>query len=310
MGASSHVAPTARAWRAFYARERDELGEAGLLARLDRAPAVAVPAGAALIFPHTRLGDSGHLVGAVARSVVASGCDRVLALGVLHGGREADADAVARARAGDPDARRALRRVHGPGLPGDAGQWREEFSLDGFGALVELAARRAGRRAPEVIQRYPFLVGDDPGSLPGLDELQAVVASGAAVVATTDPVHYGVGYGQPDADLARDDPRAVNVARTSVERALGLLSAGDYAGFAAHAAAARSDFRDVGPVLAALQGPPLDALVHDLVLVGYADVLGVAEPTWVAGALATLERRSVCDAADRLPSVAVTPSRL
>lgn len=285
---ASHVPPTARAWRAFYARERDELGEAGLSERLDRAPVVPVPAGGALIFPHTRLRHSGHLVGAVARAVVESGCDRVLALGVLHGAREADADAVARARAGDPDARRALRRVHGAGLPGDGGHWDEEFSLDGFRALVGLAARRAGRRPPALIERFPFLVGDDPGSLPGVDELRALVDAGAVVVATTDPVHYGVGYGLPDADLARDDARSVAFARSSVERALELLSAGDYTGFAAHAAAVRSDFRDVGPVLATLLGPPLAAVLHDLVLVGYADVFGVAEPTWVAGALAAL----------------------
>ncbi len=288
MGASNHVPPTARAWRAFYAREREELGEAGLLARLDRAPIVAVPTRGALIFPHTRLRDSGHLVAAVANAVVASGCERVLALGVLHGARERDAGAVARARAGDPVARQALRGVHGPGVDGDGGHWDEEFSLDGFRALVNLAARRAGRRPPQLIERYPFLVGDDPGSLPGVDELRAVVDAGAVVVATTDPVHYGVGYGMPDADLARDDPRAVTFARSSVERALELLVAGDYTGFAAHAAAARSDFRDVGPVLAALLDPPLAAVLHDLVLVGYADVFGVAEPTWVAGALSTL----------------------
>jgi len=288
VGSSRHVPPTARAWRAFYARERDELGEAGLSERLDQAPTVAMPTGGALIFPHTRLRDSGHLVGAVANAVVASGCDRVLALGVVHGAREEDADAVARARAGDPDARRALRRVHGPGATADAGHWNEEFSLDGFRALLDLAARRAGRRPPLLIERYPFLAGDDPRTMPGVDELEAVVAAGAAIVATTDPVHYGVGYGLPDADLTRDDARALAFARSSVERALELLSAGDYTGFAAHAAAVRSDFRDVGPVLATLLGPPLGHVVHDLVLVGYADVFGVAEPSWVAGALSTL----------------------
>lgn len=288
VGASNHVPPTARAWRAFYARERDELGEPGLIARLDRAPTITVPAGGALIFPHTRLRHSGHLVGAVANAVVDSGCDRVLALGVLHGAREADAGAVARARAGDPAARQALRGVHGPGVDGDGGHWDEEFSLDGFRALVGLAARRAGRPPPELIARFPFLVGDDPSSLPGVDELRAVVDAGAVVVATTDPVHYGVGYGRPDADLARDDARAVAFARSSVERALELLSTGDYTGFGAHAVAARSDFRDVGPVLATLLGPPLAAVLRDLVLVGYADVLEAAEPTWVAGALSAL----------------------
>ena len=46
----------------------------------------------ALIFPHTKLRDSGCLPAAVARAVVASGRETVLAIGVLHGGREVDAD--------------------------------------------------------------------------------------------------------------------------------------------------------------------------------------------------------------------------
>ena len=52
-----------------------------------------------------------------------------------------------------------------------------------------------------------------------------------------------------------------------------------------------SDFRDVGPVLAALlapQGEPLHADVLDLELVSYADVFDVPEPTWVGAALCAI----------------------
>jgi hypothetical protein len=277
---------TARAWKDFYARERAALGELGLLELLDDAPAVALPRRGALVFPHTRLAVSGKLVAAVANAVVDGGCDTVVALGVLHGAREEDAELVARARAGEPNAVAALRRVHGPGTASDEGHWAEEFSLDGFEALLAVAARRAARKAPRVLPRFPFLVGDRPADLPGLDELQEALAGGCALVATADPMHHGHGYGTPPEGCRRlDDPATRGFARQSVEEGFGTLSRGDFAGFLRHAAEARSDFRDGGPVLVTLLGGAVEAKVLDLALVDYSDALGAPEPTWVAGAL-------------------------
>jgi hypothetical protein len=136
-------------WKTFYAHEREKLGDVGIAERLDRAPDVSLPAGGALVFPHTMLSVTGHLTAAVARAVVRSGADEVLALGVLHGGREGDADAVRRARSGDAQARAALRKVH---EGGDA-VCAEEFSLDHFLAFLALAAAREGRPAPRVHAR-------------------------------------------------------------------------------------------------------------------------------------------------------------
>lgn len=131
---------TALAWKRFYEAERESLGEAGVAERLERAPDAALPPRGALVFPHTKLAVSGHLVAAAARAVVRSGADEVLAIGVLHGAREEDAALVARARRGEPDAVAALRRVHGVGAPGDDGRADEEFSLDGFAAADVVAA--------------------------------------------------------------------------------------------------------------------------------------------------------------------------
>ena len=64
-----------------------------------------MPEGGALVFPHTRLEATGDMVAAVALAVVRSGCEEVLALGVLHGAWVEDAELVRRAREGDAEAR-------------------------------------------------------------------------------------------------------------------------------------------------------------------------------------------------------------
>ena len=282
---------TAREWKTFYSRERESLGEAGLRACLDRAKPVECPPGGALIFPHTRLDTSGALAAAAALAVLHTGCDEVLALGVLHGARATDAALVGRAREGDPDARHTLRRVHGPGTPGDSGHWHEEFSLDGFCALLETAARREGRRPPRVVCRYPFLVGESPATLPGIDELSALVAGGALLVATADPIHHGAGYGTPAADRRQtDDPSTQRFADRIVRTHLDLLARRDLARFQQHAAEIRSDFRDGGPVTTHLLAGTsfLQSLIHSLAIVDYADILQTPAPTWVAAALASL----------------------
>jgi hypothetical protein len=280
----------AREWKGWYARERSELAQPGLEALLDAAPRVAEGA-AAVIFPHTKLRDSGALPAAAARWALESGCDQVLALGVLHGARESDAGAVRAARAGDPAALAQLRRVHGPGTAGDAGHWTEEFSLDGFRALLECAARRAGRPAPRVIERYPFLVGERPGDLPGLDELARLLEGGAALVATADPIHHGAGYGTPAAEqLPREPVQTLEHARSCVQEGLELLAKHSYREFLEHAQRAKSDFRDAGPALAELLGPGFRVQLADLTLVDYCDVFGAPAPTWVAGALAAATR--------------------
>jgi hypothetical protein len=285
---------TAAAWKRFYEAERARLGEAGLSVRLERAPDLASSsflAGGALVFPHTKLEDSGHLVAAVAKAVLRTGAEAVLAIGVLHGAREEDADLVSKARAGDARAIAALRRVHGDGAPGDDGRASEEFSIDGFVAMLTLASRRAGRKPPRVVARYPFLVGDDPGSLPGLDEL-ARLAEEMPIVATTDPIHHGAGYGTPEGER-RDlgDEATVAWARTCIEGQLDRLVRGDWQAFAELAASVRSDFRDDGPVLASLlraRSEHVRAELHALELVDYADALGAPPPTWVAAPLVSL----------------------
>ncbi|HEY1691346.1 MAG TPA: hypothetical protein VGG39_04250 [Polyangiaceae bacterium] len=273
---------SAAEWKAFYAGERAALGEVGLRERLDAAPSVDLPAGGALVFPHTMMARTGDLTAAAARAVVRSGAEEVLALGVLHGGRDADGDRVRRARAGDANERAALRRVH----DGEAALCAEEFSLDNFVVMLRAAASAEGKRPPRVVARYPFLVGNDV-DLPGMDDLHALAAR-MPVVATTDPLHHGAGYGTPEGKRLREgDDATVAWARTCIDRQLALLAAGDWPAFATLATDIRSDFRDAGPALFAVLGKksPLRGAILDLRLVDYAEVLGAESPSWVAGPL-------------------------
>jgi hypothetical protein len=100
-------------------------------------------------------------------------------------------------------------------------------------------------------------------------------------------VHHGAGYGTPiEQQLGREAPGTLAAARAWIEEGLGHLARRDFAGFIDHSNAVRSDFRDGGPVVAALLEGPIEGVVEDLVLVDYAEVLEAAQPTWVAAALA------------------------
>ena len=239
---------------------------------LDAAPVIAFPDRGALVFPHTRLAASAPLVASVARAAAHLRRD-VLALGVLHGARESDAQAVAKARAGDLAARKELRGIHD-----ERGIAAEEFSLDGFRALYEQACGREGIPS-RLTTRYPFLVGDHPEDLPGWDAL-ARLARDHIVVGTADPVHHGIGYGTKEA-LDETLAGTIEFARSKIEDQLRALARADFSGFSALCSRDASDFRDVGPVIAALF-PGAAWSIDDLCLVDYADVLDCARPTWVA----------------------------
>jgi hypothetical protein len=273
---------SAHEWKQYYAAERSRLGETHLLRLLDAASPLPYARGGAVIVPHTRLEITGNQIASAVQTVVDSGADHVLALGVLHGARRADRQRVAAARAGDADAIDALRGVHD-----EDGLAAEEFSLDGFVALLDMAARRIGRSI-DVTRRYPFLVGHEPMTLPGLAELREMVNEGAMLVVTTDPVHHGHAYDTPPDDCCDEHhPDTVVIASAAVEAQLELLRGHRFTEFEALAAQHRSDFRDTGPVMAALLGPGFRTRVHDLALVDYSVALQAPAPSWVAGALIT-----------------------
>jgi len=274
---------SAAAWKQYYAEERRRLGPDALLRMVDEAAPLDLRPGASIVIPHTRMEVTGDQIASAVATILATGADRVLALGVLHGGRRQDRQRVAAARTGDREARAELRGVHR-----EDGLASEEFSLDGFLEMLALAADRVGRSI-DVVRRYPFLVGDDPESLDGVEELEQLIGDGALLVATTDPIHHGRAYGTPPADcLDSDDPATMAAARSAIDDQLDALSDRRFADFGQLAEEHRSDFRDTGPVTAHLVGPRFEPAVHDLSLVDYAEVLDAPAPSWVAGALITI----------------------
>ncbi len=266
--------PSPRWWKEFYAEERATLGRRGMESLLREAPEIALSKGGALIFPHTRLSVSGTQTAAAALAVLKSGHGTVVALGVLHlGSRRSDS---------------GLRGIHGADAPFDKAIWRDEFSLDNFDAMLTLAAEQYGTPKPRLISRYPFLTGTEPQTLPGMDELQQLLNQGAAIVASADMIHHGVGYDTPIELLReRNDPSSLTWARECIQSSLERLPRGDYAGFIADCNSIRSDFRDGAPLLAKLLRN-FTANIKDLQLVDYSGVLDSSEPTWVAAALVEL----------------------
>lgn len=264
--------PKVKWWNEFYAAERASLG-AGYCDTLIADAHATLPQTGTLIFPHTRLAISGALTASVARAIIESGRDTVLAIGVLHGQPRDE----------------ALRGIHGEGAPHSKEIWKDEFSLDNFESLLASAALVLGKPMPRLITRYPLMTGAEPESLSGFDELRQLITDGAALVATADMIHHGIGYETPATEQrAMDNPNSATWARTTIERTLTSLANRDYSTFIAQSQDARSDFRDAGPVVRALLPAGVSAKVHRVVLVDYAETLQAARPTWVAAALAEL----------------------
>lgn len=276
-------------FKALHAAQQARVGEVGALRILDAGRAwdlaPVLSGGGSLLFPHTTLEVCGHQIAAAVHACLDCGTPRVLVLGVLHGLTDELQAARARVAAGGDPAAELQRGIQGPGLPGP-GDWKAEFSLSHFQFLWHCETRRRGTAGPELVLRYPFLAGDRPETLPGIEELEAL-ARDAAVVATMDPVHHGIGYGDPPEEAVLPEEGGLELARSRIVEGLALLREGNCPAYRRHCVASRSDGRDTGPVLRHLRGP-LAAKILDLVADDMTGPYQKPAPTWVAGALVAL----------------------
>ncbi len=272
------------------ARHRAEIGKDGTEALFaagrtwDLAPLLRE--GGSLLFPHTTLAVCGHQIAAAVNACLNCGAKRVVALGVIHALSDELRAARKRAQAGGDMESEPLRGIQGPGLAGRE-DWRQEFSLDHFCFLWDAACMNRVEPAPELILRYPFLVGGRPETMPGIEELREI-ASNTVVVATADLFHHGIGYGESSATALSPEGGGLETARKEIQAGLALLEAGNYLGFEKHCAKTKSDARDTAQVLRLLRGP-LRGRILDLVADDMTEPYSAPSPTWVAGALIALE---------------------
>jgi len=242
-------------------------------------------AGGAVVFPHANMSICGHQIAAAVHACLDSGAERVLAIGCLHAATTDLDDARKRVAAGGDPAVEEAWGIQGPGMEGRQ-EWRSEFSLGHFSALWELETRKRETVGPELVIRYPYLAGGHPERLPGIDGLVEIVQN-AVVVATMDPFHHGIGYGDPPERALSPEAGGLDLARQRIEEGLELLRAGDHWGYNQHCVEAKSDARDVGQVLRYLLGP-LQGQILDLVACDTTASYRQPPPTWVANALIEL----------------------
>ncbi|NWG21398.1 MAG: hypothetical protein HXY39_13895 [Chloroflexi bacterium] len=270
----------------LYRREHDAMGEHGTLERLEQARqwdlAPTLRAGGVLVFPHAGVLDCGHQIAAVVNACLDSGADRVLVISVLHAFTNEMEQARRRVAAGEDPAQWPFWGVQGPGIPG-RDEWRGDHVLISFRHFWHAETKRRGRRGPEVIERYPYLVGGKPERLPGIDEL-ARLAEDAVVVSTADAFHHGLGYGDPPERSFHPHEGGLELARRTIEEGMDILARGDYWGYNQHCVSAKSDARDAGQVFRYLRGP-MHGRILDLTYSDAADLYHHPRPTWVAAAL-------------------------
>lgn len=270
----------------LYADEHALLGQEGALRLLDRGRewdlAATLNAGGVLVFPHAGVADCGHQTAAVVHACLDCGVDRVLVISVLHALTDEMEAARVRVAQGGDLATEPLRGIQGLGLSGQE-QWRADHALTTFRYLWRIETERRGIPGPVLIERYPYLAGGRPDTLPGIEELE-MLAREAVVVSTADPFHHGIGYGDPAEQSLPPEVGGLALARRRIEEGIELLEQGDYWGYNQHCVEAKSDARDAGQVFRYLCGP-MDGQILDLAYTDTTRLYQAPPPTWVAAAL-------------------------
>jgi len=245
--------------------------------------------GGSLIFPHATLTVCGHQIAAVVHACLDSGADTVLALGVLHALTPELQDARKRIAEGGNPGSEPSWGIQGPGAASGQEDWLDEFSLSHFQFLWDYEIRRRGiRQPPRLILRYPNLAAGHPELLPGFDEVDEIARS-AVVVATMDPVHHGIGYGDPPETALAPESGGIKLAHQHISKGMALICDGSYEAYVDHCTSCRSDGRDVGQLLAKLRHPSHFRIL-DLIADDMTGPYNSPPPTWVAGALIALSK--------------------
>lgn len=272
---------------ALYVREHAELGEAGTLEHLERGRqwdfSGTLKSGGVVVFPHAGVKDCGYQIAACVHAALDSGADRVIALSVLHAFTQEMEDARRRVAAGGAPSEEKFWGIQGPGIDGRE-EWKKDHALMSWRHFWNAEVKRRGlTKPPEMIERYPYLAGGKPETLPGIDALAELVKD-AVIVSTADAFHHGLGYGNTLEESYNPDAEGLAHARSVLEEGIAILEQGDYWGYNQHCVTAKSDARDAGQVFRYLRGP-MTGRVVDLTYTDASELYNAPPPTWVAAAL-------------------------
>ncbi len=272
----------------LYADEHRALGEGGTYQLLDDAKrwdlAPVLESGGVLLFPHGRPGDCGHQVAACVNAVLDSGAERCIFVSVLHPSSDEMEDARVRVADGEDPSLFPMWGIQGPGIEA-RDDWRKDHAPATFRHLMAAETKRRGIAGPQVIERFPYLAGGRPETLPGIDEFAELCAD-AVVVTTADSFHHGIGYGDAPEDSFAPEAGGFELATKSIKAGCQLLESQDYWGYNQHCVRAKSDHRDAGQILAYARGPMRGTIV-DMVSSEFGDVYDAPDPTWIAATLVT-----------------------
>ncbi|MEZ4607666.1 MAG: hypothetical protein R2865_12940 [Deinococcales bacterium] len=270
----------------LYDREHKALGEAGTLSHLSKGQelnhkyqlAKSLSQGGVLVFPHAGVHDCGYQIAACVQAALDSGTDKVLVISVLHAFSDEMEEARQRVATGGLPEKEVFWGIQGPQLQGSRPEWQGDHALKSWRYFWQAEVTRRGlKKPPQVIERYPYLAGGKPESLPGMAEL-AAIAKDAVIVSTADAFHHGIGYGDSPEQALYPQQGGLEKAKHTLEEGIGILEQGDYWGYNQHCVSAKSDARDAGQVFYHLRSP-LKGRIVDLTYSDAAALYGSPPPT-------------------------------
>ncbi|MFZ0015422.1 MAG: hypothetical protein WAL25_15060 [Acidimicrobiia bacterium] len=268
----------------LYRRELEDLGDRTYemlddAKRWDLAP--TLEGGGVIAFAHVNVVDCGAHVAAAVNAALDSGADTLLAIGVLHAFTE-EMELARRdvSSGGGAPSTHSLWGIQGPGLE-FRDEWEGDHSLRALRHFWRAETERRGLTDRRLVERYPFLAGGHPSSLPNLEET-AAIAENAVVVATGDQFHHGIAYGTPEDEALAMHPEGLEAARKSMIKGIALVDAGDHAGYDRHCVTAKSDDRDAAQLYRLLRGPLRGRLI-ELGASDATELYDAPAPSWAAG---------------------------
>ena len=250
--------------------------------------------GGAVMFPHIAIDDCINQVAEVVNGLIRSYKSRILIIGVLHSKTDQMKQARERVECdGVNPIHEPLRSIQGPNFSGEA--WKEEHSLLLFKHLLEhaiqtqLADPTSCYSRPEIIECYPFLVGDSPESMPEYEMLKQIAKdSRTAIVFTGDQFHLGPVYNNSTCDITECNENGISVAQKIIQSGFNLLADRNYTEFIRYSRDSASDFGSVGVLTRSLFDTPCSIKIYEMNASNMAPIYDCPPPCWVAGTLARL----------------------